>query len=295
MSDICDYCKEKGTIISDDESGKFVCQNCGKECEGRIFTDENDRQTFEGNDGENKIQRVAPYIKSDEVGTTLLVHSNGKTKIYKKRATLNKMQRCSLKVEKLLSSNLVDKRLIEETKTLYQKVIESLKMQGRKIKPIILGIFYYVCRKAQSEKTIKQISLMFKVKERYIKRGFNTIKSIIVEPSNKEEEMKNLVESHITTYLIGKNKSEDKKLSFQINKNIIKMGLLEGKSPRTLAGMSLFLSYKLLNDNFNDEIEFYQFFSNKGILKKFFDEIRNSLNQILPEKFAYNDSCLNWL
>lgn len=69
MSDICDYCKEKGTIISDDESGKFVCQNCGKECEGRIFTDENDRQTFEGNDGENKIQRVAPYIKSDEVGT----------------------------------------------------------------------------------------------------------------------------------------------------------------------------------------------------------------------------------
>lgn len=295
MSDICDYCKEKGTIISDDESGKYVCQNCGKECEGKIFTDENDRQTFEGNDGENKIQRVAPHVKSDVVGTTLLVHSNGKTKIYKRRATLNKKQRGSLKVEKLLSSNLVDKSLIEETKTLYLKVIESLKMQGRKIKPIILGIFYYVCRKAQSAKTIKQISLMFKVKERYIKRGFNTIKSIIVGPANKEEEMKIQVENHITTYLKGKNKPEAKNISFQISKNIIKMGLLEGKSPRTLAGMSLFLSYKLLKDNFNDEIEFYQFFSNKGTLKKSFDEIRNSLNQILPEKFAYNDICLNWL
>lgn len=294
MSEICGNCKEKGTIIFDDESGKFVCQSCGKVCEDKIFTDENDKQTFEGNDGENKIQRVGPPVKSDVNGTTTLVRSNGKTKIYKKYSTLNKKQRGFKKIEKLLLLGQVDKSLIEETKYLYEKVIESINMQGRKSVNIILGIFYYVCRKAQVAKTIKQIALMFKVKEREVKKGFNKIKSIIVEPTDKVEEMKKIVETHITTYL-GKNKPEIKILSFQISKNIIEKGLLEGKSPLTLAGMSLFLSYKLSNDNFNDEIEFFSFFSNKTTLKKSFDEIKNSLKQILPEKFTNNDNCFKWL
>ena len=187
-------------------------------------------------------------------------------------------------------SGNVDKSLIEETKRLYEKVIQSINMQGRRSDFIILGIFYYVCRKAQSAKTIKQIVLMFKVEERVIKKGFNKIKSIFVEPTDKEE-MKKIVETHISTYL-GKNKPEIKMLSFQINKNIIERGLLEGKSPRTLAGMSLFLSYKLFKDNFNDEEEFYSFFSNKATLKKSFGEIKNYLKQIMPEKFVYED---NWL
>lgn len=295
MSDICENCNEKGTIISDDESGAFVCQNCGKVCEGKIFTDENDKVTFEGNDGENKIQRVAPPSKLNNIGTTLLIHSNGKTKVYKNHSTLNKKQRGFLKIEKILSSGNVHKNLIEETKSLYQKVIESLNMQGRKMKDIILGIFYYVCRKAQVAKTIKQISLMFNVEERKIKKGFNTIKSIIVEPNDKEEEMRNIIENYIASYLNGKNKYEIQKISFQINKNIIEKDLLEGKSPRTLAGMSLFLSYKLFNDNFNDEIEFYSYFSNKATLKKSFDKLKNYLKEILPENFIYNDNCLNWL
>ena len=294
MSNICENCNEKDTIIFDDESGKFVCQSCGKVCEDKIFTDENDKQTFEGNDGENKIQRVAPAVKSNVIGTTLLVRSNGKTKVYKKYSTLNKKQRGFKKVEKLLLLGNVNKSLIEETKHLYEKVIQSINMQGRKSVNIILGIFYYVCRKAQVAKTIKQIALMFNVEEREIKKGFNKIKSIIVEPIDKEE-MKKIVENHITTYLNGKNKTEIKMLSFQINENIIEKGLLEGKSPRTLAGMSLFLSYKLSNDNFNDEIEFFSFFSNQATLKKSFDEIKNSLKLILPEKFAYNDSYFNWL
>ena len=292
MSDICENCNEKGTIVFDDESATFVCQSCGKVFEGKIFTDENDKQTFEGNDGENKIQRVGPPIKTDVIGTTTLVRSNGKTKIYKKYSALNKKQRGFKKIEKLLLSGNVDKSLIEETKRLYEKVIQSINMQGRRSDFIILGIFYYVCRKAQSAnaKTIKQIALMFKVDEREIKKGFNKIKSIIAEPTDKEE-MKKVVETHISTYL-GKNKPEIKMLSFQINKNIIENGLLEGKSPRTLAGMSLFLSYKLFKDNFNDEEEFYSFFSNKATLKKSFGEIKNYLKQIMPEKFVNED---NWL
>ena len=194
MSDICENCNEKGTIVFDDESATFVCQSCGKVCEGKAFTDENDKQTFEGNDGENKIQRVGPPVKTDVIGTTTLIRSNGKTTIYKKFTALNKKQRGFKKIEKLLLSGNVDKSLIEETKRLYEKVIQNINMQGRKSVNIILGIFYYVCRKAQAAKTIKQIALMFKVDEREIKKGFNKIKSIIAEPTDKDE-MKKVVET----------------------------------------------------------------------------------------------------
>ena len=143
------------------------------------------------------------------------------------------------KIEKLLSSGKVHKNLIEETKTFYQKVIEEKSMKGRNVNNIILGIFYYVCRKAQIAKTFKQISSMFNVEERKIKKSFNSIKSFIVEPTDKEEEMTKVVENLISSYLVGKNKKEVKDLASQINKNLIERGLLEGKSPRTLAGISL--------------------------------------------------------
>ena len=63
MSDICVNCNEKGTIILDDESETFVCQNCGKVCEGKIFIDKNDKQTFEGNDGEKKYKEWILLLK----------------------------------------------------------------------------------------------------------------------------------------------------------------------------------------------------------------------------------------
>jgi len=293
MRDICENYNKKGTIIFNDESTAFVCPSCSKVCEGKIFTGENDKQTFEGNDGENKIQRVGHPVKTDVIGTTLLVHSNGKTKINKKHPTFNQIQRGFKKIEQLLSLGQVGKNLIEETKFLYRKVIQRINIKGRKSVNIILGIYYYASIKAHFPKTMKQIALMFNVDEREIKKGFNTIKSIIVEPLDKEE-MRKIVEAYILTYL-GKEKLEIRMLSFQINQNIIEKGLLKGKSPRLLAGLSLYLSYKLLNYNFNDEIKFYSFFPNKATLKKSFDKIKNSLNQILPEKFLTDLTCFKHL
>ena len=288
MSNICENCNEKDTIISDEESGKIYCQNCGLVCKGKILSDDNDKRTFEGNDEEKKIQRVDPLFNSNKIGTILIIRNNGIS--IKKYYKLDRKQRGFQKIEKLLSSGKVHKNLIEETKTFYQKVIEEKSMKGRNVNNIILGIFYYVCRKAQIAKTFKQISSMFNVEERKIKKSFNSIKSFIVEPTDKEEEMTKVVENLISSYLVGKNKKEVKDLASQINKNLIERGLLEGKSPRTLAGISLFLSFKLLNDNLIDEKEFYHYFSSKPTLKKSFDKIKNSLNLVIPEKFTFEDN-----
>ena len=100
--------------------------------------------------------------------------------------------------------------------------------------------------------------------------------------------------NYIRTFVGG---NEDKyilrELTFKIIENINNTSLLEGKNPKTIAGLSLLLSYKLLNDNLFDEKEFYSMFSNKTTLNKSYDIIKDSLNLIIPEGynkvlFSYN-------
>ena len=55
-------------------------------------------------------------------------------------------------------------------------------------------------------------------------------------------------------------------LSYDIIDNFNKNEILEGKSPKTIAGLSLILSCKLLNDNLYDNKEFHSIFSNKNTL-----------------------------
>ena len=94
---------------------------------------------------------------------------------------------------------------------------------------------------------------------------------------------KNLIRIHIGGII---EKYDAKMLSFEIIKNINDNALLEGKSPNTVAGLSLSLSYKLFGDNsYNDE-DFYQTFSNKVTIIKAFEEIKYDLDKIIPQKYS---------
>ena len=75
-------------------------------------------------------------------------------------------------------------------------------------------------------------------------------------------------------------------LCFEIIKNINDNALLEGKSPNTVAGLSLSLSYKLLSDNSDNDEDFYQTFSNKATIQKAFEEIKCDLDKIIPQKYS---------
>ena len=72
-------------------------------------------------------------------------------------------------------------------------------------------------------------------------------------------------------------KNHLRELSYKIIENINKSAVLEGKSPNTIAGLSLILSYKLLNDNSDDFKDFFSTFSTKNTLIKYFEEIYNQL------------------
>ena len=289
-NEICENCKVKGSIIMNYDVEQLVCNNCGLVCDKKIIADEDEKRTFENDEGDNQIHRVGPPTNQaygNECGTNLIIRINGKTKYVKGYSKFSKIQKNFIRIHKLLSSANVEKKLIEQTKELYDKIAKTKNMQGRNINHIILGIFYYVCRKEKCAKTIKEIALMFNVTERVIKKAFNNIKSDIVEPKTNEDEINEIEKNYIRTFIGGNiGKYDLKMLSFEIVENINKNNLLDGKSPKTIAGLALFLSYKLLSDNLDDKMEFYSMFCNKNTLKKSYDEIKTFLNIIIPQKYT---------
>ena len=159
-------------------------------------------------------------------------------------------------------------------------------MQGRKMEQIILAIYYHASKKAGYGKTFKQISLMFNVPERKIKKAYTSIVGFLHDPLENENES-NGININLIREFIGEDKSKYKLkiCSIKILENIYNNGILEGKSPKTLAGLSLFLSYKLFNDNLYDRKEFHKEFCTEATLMRAYDEVKSYFKMIIPENY----------
>ena len=279
---ICNSCKS-GKIELDEEEGKFICNDCGEECEG-LLDDEEDKETT--CEDENKIHLVKPSTKIENEGRgILLIRENGKNKNIKQFSKPSRINRNFSRIEKLLQGKVL-KKIIDEIKDYYREIEKNKKMRGRNISHIIIGIYYYVLRKNKQAKTIKEISNEFNIKERIIKKAINGIKSDIIEPIDEDKIIdieKNYIDSFIGS---DSNRYDLKLISHDIIVNFNKNGILEGKSPKTVAGLSLILSCKLLNDNLFDNEDFFSTFSSKNTLEKDFEEIKSCLKLIIPQKYA---------
>lgn len=281
----CGNCDAINSIIEDPKSGQLVCDNCGCVYEEGLVADEYEKRTFHDDNGDNQIQRVSMPTIGNNMGVNTLIRENGKTKFIRNYLKIDKFDRNKIKIQKLLQRAQVEQSFIEKTKTLYLQMAKDKNMQGRNIKHIIIGIYYYVCRKSNMAKTIKEISDMFNVSERIIKRAFNSIKKDIVEPSVDENEMLNIENNFIRTFLNANYpNSKINELASELLGNINKTSILEGKNPKTISGIALYIAFKLMDAKI-DESPFYQKFSNKNTLRRSYEEIKNYLGQIIPMNF----------
>ena len=281
----CGNCDAINSIIEEPQSGQLVCNNCGYVNEEGLVADEYEKRTFHDDNGDNQIQRVSMIPTGNSIGVNTLKRANGKSKIIRSHFKLDKFERNKNKIQNLLQKAKVNKKSIEDTILLYMKMAKDKNMQGRNIKHIIIGIYYYVCRKSNMAKTIKEISDMFNVSERIIKRAFNSIKKDIVEPSVDENEMLNIENNFIRTFLNANYpNSKINELASELLGNINKISILEGKNPKTISGIALYIAFKLMDAKI-DESPFYQKFSNKNTLRRSYEEIKNYLGQIIPMNF----------
>ena len=287
MNGLCEYCKKEDCLLEDYENGRIVCTSCGTVCQEHIIADEYEKRTFESDNHE--IKRVGPPSRPEEEfepGNYLLIRKNGYTEKRMTYSNQTKINKNCYKIYKLLSSADVRDNLIDVTKELYRKLAKNKNMQGRNINHIIIALYYYACRKENMAKSFKDVVKMFPfITERQLKRSFKWIEGEIVEYEGEDELIK--IEKNFVYLYLGPDieKNHLRELSYKIIENINKSAVLEGKSPNTIAGLSLILSYKLLNDNSDDFKDFFSTFSSKYTLIRSFEEIKNQLEKVIPNEY----------
>lgn len=284
MSTTCDKCQAIDSIIENE--GELVCCKCGLVYSERMIADE--YETYAGE--ENQIKRVGPPEKPEEArehGTNLIIKEYGTKKIIRTYLKRTKIERNTFRIQKYLESAGVRQNLIETTKSLYEEMAPNKNMQGRNFNHIIAALYYYALRVKNMAQSYKEVSRQFpSLTERQIRKAFNDIKWHIASQTDEDKMIK--IEKNLIQMYIGGNteKYDAKMLSYEIIKNINDNALLEGKSPNTVAGLSLSLSYKLLSDNSDNDEDFYHVFSNKATIIKAFEEIKCDLNKIVPQKYS---------
>ena len=284
MITICENCPAIDSII--EKEGELVCENCGF-----VYAENKKADVYETYVGkENQITRVGPSERPEqaqEPSTTLIIKEKGGKKIIKTYQNRTKIERNRYRIKKYLTSAGVMQNLIETTISLYISFAPNKNMQGRNFDHIIAALYYYALRLKNMAQSYKEIAKQFpSITKRQIRKAFNSIKCHISEHNDEDELIK--IEKNLVHYFIGGDidKYEAKMLSYEIIHNINDCALLEGKSPNTVAGLSLLLSNKLLNDNCDNDKEFYKSFSNKASIIKSFEEIKSNLNKIIPQKYC---------
>ena len=287
-NELCNKINNKNSFIKDYLDEERIFNNCNSiyKCKECLMTNEEDEKTLDNENEKNHIDHALETINSKYNYRIFVIVIEMDEK--KKINFYNKIKKHNLHIDNFFSkikNEIISKSLIEETKELFYKLSQKMNMQGKKINYIIIGIFYYACRKQGLAKTFKEIGSLFDVSERLVKKEFNKIKQYIVENKN-EDDLKDIEKKYIDNFFgEDKNRYFIKELAYTIVDNLNKSNILEGKSTRTISGLSLFIAYKLCNDNIYDKEQFYKYFSNMNTLKKAIEEIKDSFDIIIPQEY----------
>ena len=249
---ICSRCNARDSKVTDSRSGEIVCHNCGLVFEERIIEDTYEKRNFNNENGGSKgDSRIGGPMKAGEgVGSNLIIYDkNGHPKKERRvNAAYNQspIERNFKEIERILENQDIKKSLVEDTKDIYDQVTKVLKMKGRNLKTMICAMYFIASRKANLSKSFKEISKMFGVEEKKIKKAYNYIKTVVVN-SLSPEQLNETISNYIRTFCeVNKEKYIYKNLSQEISKKINDSCILEGRNTRTITGISLLIASKLV-------------------------------------------------
>ena len=288
---ICPRCNARDSKVTDGRLGEIVCQNCGLVFEERIIDDTYEKRQFNNENGGNKGEsRIGGPMKAGEgVGSNLIIYDkNGQARRARGgNATYNQtpIERNFEEIEKILGNQDIKKSLIEDTKDIYNQVTKVLKMKGRNLKTMICAMYFIASRKANLSKSFKEISKMFNIDEKRIKKAYNYIKTVVVN-SLSPEQLNDTINNYIRSFCEenGENNTFIQ-LASDIAKNINESGLLEGRNTRTITGISLLLASKLVQAAKLNKKIICDEFATENTMDTVFEKIKIALDKIIPAEY----------
>ena len=308
--EICSRCNASNSIKDDYISGITVCTSCGLVYQENIIIDEYEIPKYK--DKNKRIDIPENPDTMNNLGTTLQVETNGITKNFKTFQNLDQTTKNILFIQKFLENAEIETNIIEKTKDLYYILAKNKNLNGLIFQHVILALYFKACMELNQHISFEQITYYFNITVEELKKTYTLIDGHLLEKTNddKKEQAETQSESQKETqvedqkevpkesdliqreknyirnfYNADETKYYIKLLAFEIIENINNNSILEGKAPKTIVGLTLLLSNKLLNDNIDDSEAIYKEFSKKATLRKYLEEIKDSLTLILPKEY----------
>ena len=149
-------------------------------------------------------------------------------------------------------------------------------------------MFFIASRKSNLSKSFKEISKMFGVEEKRIKKAYNYIKTVVVN-SLSPEELNSTTTNYIRSFCEANNENNNFiNLASDISKNINDSCILEGRNTRTIAGISLLIASKLIIPEKINKKMICNEFATENTMDNVFEKIRGFLDKIIPEEYQSN-------
>jgi transcription initiation factor TFIIB len=135
--------------------------------------------------------------------------------------------------------------VIEKTAYIYRKVQERGLIRGRTISAVLAGAAYIACREMGFPRTLKDITAISNIKQRYIAQAY---RSLIMELDLKIP-LVDPIKCIIRIANNAKISEKTRRQAIDIMHDIIKSGISAGKDPMGLAAAVLYLSCLKTDEN----------------------------------------------
>ena len=291
---ICTRCIAIDSYVTDFKSGEIVCKNCGLVLEERIIDDTYEKRNFGSENGGNRNEsRIGGPMKATEfnnLGSTQVIRDkNGYMK--KIRGVNNSFNQSPIdrgfeEIDKVLGEKGIAKKLIEETKEIYTLVTKVKKMKGRNLKCMILAMYFCSSKNLGYSKSFKEISDIFGIEEKKIKKAFNYIKNVSGYNLSPEK-LNQTVKDYIQNYKESQGEDyEFCKLASEIAVRINDSCLLEGRNPKTITALSLIMASKLIKPKNTNRKIVCEKYCSENTLDSAYEKIKLHLDRIIPENYS---------
>ena len=150
---------------------------------------------------------------------------------------------------------------------------------------MICAMYFIASRNANLSKSFKDISIMFGIEEKKIKKAYNYIKTVVVN-SLSPEQLSNTINTYIRSFCEENGENNNFiKLASDIAKNINETSLLEGRNTRTITGISLVIASKLIKTKKLNKRIICAEFASENTMDTVFDKIKDFLDKIIPAEY----------
>ena len=290
---ICPKCGSRDSQVTDNRSGEIVCQCCGLVFEERIIDDTYEKRSFSnengGNRGESRIGGPMKAGEGNNLGSNLIYfdRNGGARKARGGNGAYNQspIERNFEEIDKILGNKEITKALIEETKDIYNQVTKVLKMKGRNLKTMICAMYFIASRKKGLSKSFKEISKMFGIEEKRIKKAYNYIKTVVVN-SLTPEQLYETIKNYIVSFCEeNREEYQYRQLASDIAEKINDSCILEGRNTKTITGIALLIAFKLVKTQNINKRMICENFATENTMDIVFEKLKPYLDKIIPKEY----------